>query len=362
MIGVLLPEVADRLDGDAVAARRWIAGARVIHLASKWEGRAAFVLFSASDPVPRLVVKVDRTRRGRRRLRREHDALQSVAGVPELAGTVPRSVVLFEHADALVLVQTALDGRTLAVDLRRRLRPTVRRIRVDHDLVLTWLDDLQRARTRDGSTPRRPVDVDQTVALATQVLPGDEAWAKGTVGRMARFGADVGTIHVALAHGHGDLGPSNVIVAPGGRRRPRSAGWVGVIDWEGASTQMPVLNDVLMFLHHYARAMPTPRHGLMDRHDVAAAAFLGTGMLASETWRRWCSALERAGLPVGAARYVLLALLLQFATNATEYAHSDRVSPMWTEITRRYAREWARQGFPEGPAIREAAARSPVRR
>jgi hypothetical protein len=88
----------------------------------------------------------------------------------------------------------------------------------------------------------------------------------------------------------------------------------------------------------------------MSRHDVATGVFPGAGILARETWVCWRAAVEHASLPSAAARYVLLALLLQFATNSTEYAHSDRVRPMWTEIARRYAREWARQGFGEGAA------------
>lgn len=338
MIGTLLRALAQRLEGDAVASGGWIADAKLVHLSSKWEGRSTFVLFAPAPARPRLVVKVDRTRRGRRRLRREHDALQSIAGIRELAGTVPRSVALFEHDDALALAQTALDGRTLAVDLRRRLRPTTRRIRTDHDLVLGWLQTLQETGSANGR-PRRPIAADHTVMLAEQVLPRGEEWAQQTVERLAALGADLGTVDVPLARGHGDLGPSNVVVAPR---------WAGVVDWEGAGTQVPVLNDVLMFLHHYARATPTPRHGLLSRHDVAAGVFLGTGILARETWVRWRAAVEHASLPSAAARYVLLALLLQFATNSTEYAHSDRVSPMWTEITRGYAREWARQGFGEG--------------
>lgn len=338
MIGTLLRAIAQRLEGDAVASGGWIADAKLVHLSSKWEGRSTFVLFAPAPARPRLVVKVDRTRRGRRRLRREHDALQSIAGLRELAGTVPRSVALFEHGDELALVQTALDGRTLAVDLRRRLRPTTRRIRTDHDLVLGWLQTLQEAESANGR-PRRPIAADHTVMLAEQVLPRGEEWAQQTVARLAALGADLGTVDLPLARGHGDLGPSNVVVAPR---------WAGVVDWEGAGTQAPVLNDVLMFLHHYARATPTPRHGLMSRHDVATGVFLGTGILARETWVRWRAAVEHASLPSAAARYVLLALLLQFATNSTEYAHSDRVSPMWTEITRGYAREWARQGFGEG--------------
>jgi len=338
MIDALLPDLAGRLADDTVAAGAWIAGARLVHLGSKWEGRSAFVLFAPSDPHPRVVVKVDRTRRGRRRLRREHDALCAIAGVPELTGTVPRSLALFEHADALVLAQTALDGRTLAVDLRRRLRPTLRRVRADHEAVLTWLRDLQGPPDPGAC---RPVEADETVALAEQVLPRGEAWAQRTVARLTAFGAQIGSVDIPLVRGHGDLGPSNIIVAPGG---------VGVVDWEGATAQAPALNDVLMFLHHYARATPAPRGGLPDRHDIATTVFLGEGLLGSETWRRWCAALERVGLPVGAARYVLFLHLVQFATNATEFAHRDHVSPMWSEITRRYARQWARQGFPAGAA------------
>ena len=338
MIDALLSGLATRLADDAVAGGDWIAGARLVHLGSKWEGRAAFVLFTPSDPRPRLVVKVDRTRRGRRRLHREHDALCAIAGVPELAGTIPRPVALFEHSDALVLAQTALDGRTLAVDLRRRLRPTLRRVRADHDAVLTWLRDLQGPLDAHA---RRPVEADETVAMAEQILPRDEAWADRTVARLGALAADIGTVGIPLVRGHGDLGPSNIIVAPGG---------VGVVDWEGATAQAPALNDVLMFLHHYARATPAPRGGLLERHDVATAVFLGDGLLGRETWRRWCAALDRVGLPVGAARYVLLVHFAQLATNATEFAHRDHVSPMWSEVTRRYAREWERQGFPEGAA------------
>jgi hypothetical protein len=298
-------------------------------------------------------VRVDRTRRGMRRLRREHNALDEIAGIPQLSGTVPRNVAVFEHGDTLVLAQSALGGCTLAVDLRRRFRPTARRIRMDHDRVLMWLDHLQssqalEAARRNGASPKRLVDPDEIVELAGRVLPPDTAWARSVIRRLAAMGTDLGMIEVPLARGHGDLGPSNILIAPGDRRDV--AGRIAVVDWEGASAQASVLNDVMMFLHHYARATPTPRHGLMARDEVAAEVFLGDGVLARETWRRWCDVLDRHRLPREAARYLLFALVVAFATNATEYAHRDRPSPMWTEIARRYAREWARQGFPEGAA------------
>lgn len=339
MIDPLLDAVAARLEGDTDVDSSWIPTARLVHLGSRWEGRATFVLFAASDPSARLITKTDRTLRGRRQLEREHDALSALAAVPELAGTTPRSLALFDHGGGLVLVQAALPGRSLVVDLRRRLVPTARRIRRDHDLVLTWLHRLQASTPRMHASGSRRLETDEILGAAEQVLPTDEEWAARTLLRLAALGAEIGTVGLPLARNHGDLGPSNILVA---------RGRLGVIDWEGASAHAPVLNDVLMFLHHYARAIPRPTGGMPDRFDVAADVFLGSDVLARETWTRWTAEVGRAAVPSRAARYVLLAILLQLASGTTEFAHRDRGGAMWTEITRRYARAWARQGFPLG--------------
>jgi thiamine kinase-like enzyme len=338
VIDALLAALRDHLADDGSAD--WLDDALVLHLGAMWEGRAAFVLFAASEPTARLVVKTDRTTRGRRRLQREHEALRSLAHLPALAGTMPRSVALFEHAGLLVLAQTALAGRTLAVDVRRRLRPTARRVTADHDRVLTWLHALQESAT-PANAERHTLEVDRAVALAEQVLPRDERWATDSVHRLAALGADAGTLTVPLVRSHGDLGPSNVLI-----ERTR----VGVVDWEGAHERAPAVNDVLLFLHHYGRATRLPIRGIRERHDVAAGIFMGTDVLARQTWRCWCAELERIGIPGDAARYVLFATLLQYAARTTEFAHRDHGSPMWGEIARRYGREWARQGFPDGAA------------
>lgn len=350
MIDTLLAEVSRRARGAVDHAGDWIADASIVHLGSKWEGRAALMLFPQGDATPRLVIKIDRTVRGRRRLEREHDALCSVADDTDLEATVPHSLSLFDHDDTLVLVQTALVGRTLAVDLRRRLRPTTRRIREDHDVVLEWLHTLQGPVTAPSQGAIREITADEIVALAEQVLPSDRDWARQTIRHLEMLGARFATLRLPLTRAHGDLGPSNIVLPPGGRRR-RQAPRLGVIDWEGAAVQASALNDVLMFLHHYARATLAPRRGLVQRNEVAAVAFLGDGILARETWSRWEAEVARRSVPVEVARYLLFVVLLQFATNATEYAHRDYRSPLWTDVTRHYACQWARLGFPAGGAV-----------
>jgi hypothetical protein len=314
------------------------ASSRVVHLGGVWEDRAVLVVFRPRQPQPSYVIKVDTTATGRQLLEQEFAALRWLRDTRRAPGPVPVPVARFEHRDALVLAQTAVPGRSFMAQLRRRVRITSGAVARDHAVLLGWLEQF-----RDGGVvaadPGQWLSDCEALTLAEQILPTGKLWARRALDDLRR-GADAAgeALRTVVAPSHGDLGPSNVL---------RHRGRVGVIDWERSHPAAPALNDVLILLHHYARAVSRQRDGTLDTRDVMARAFLHDDALSRETRRRWREQLVALGMPAEADAVVLTATILRFAAGQTPFAQRSG-GRMWRQIARRFLRAWSASRPDEG--------------
>lgn len=315
------------------------ASSQVVHLGGVWEDRAVLVVFRPRRRQPSFVIKVDRTEMGRRLLEQESTALQWLRDTLRAPGPVPALVARFEHRDALVLAQTAVPGQPFMAQLRRRLRTTTRSVIRDHAVLLGWLE-----RFRDGAVvaadPGQWLSDSEALALAGQILPTGRLWARRALDHLNHGIDAAGSLRTVVAPSHGDLGPSNVLL---------HRGRVGIIDWERSHPAAPALNDVLVLLHHYVRAVSRQRDGALDTRDVMVRAFLSDDALGRQTRRRWREQLVLLGMPAEADAVVLTATILRFATGQTPFAQRSG-GRMWRQIARRFLRAWSASG-PQGGAL-----------
>lgn len=316
-------------------------------LGSRWEGRVVYALFAPRGRVPAVVVKVDTNPEYQPRLREEHDALTRVAADPAMAGLAPLPLGVHRCGDAVVMAQSALPGTSLNILLRQRFRQSRRRSARDHARLLSWLH------TFHGSASEETVTVtpEGVLELLTQSLPSELPGAGELTEWMARTGAELGDLTVPVRPLHGDLGPSNCFVHRGRMR---------VVDWEGEVAQGSPLAEVVLFLNHYARAIPGPDAQMPDPRESFREAFLGRGWLRELTWDTWRRQLRALGLPEEAAEYLFVATMVDLATGQAPTAHAKRAGSRrnWSGLLALYAeqRQAASQGAaPQGTVPHEAA-------
>ena len=315
------------------------AASQIVHLSGVWEDRAVLVLFRPRRSQPSYVIKFDKTDTGRQLLEQEFTALRWLRDTRPAPGPVPAPVARFDHRDALVIVQTAVPGRPFSALLRRRLRSTARSVARDHGVLLGWLE-----RFRDGAVvsadPGQWLSNVEALALAEEIMPKGRLWARRALEDLRRGVHAFDGLPSVVAPSHGDLGPSNLL---------RQRGRLGVIDWERSHPSAPALNDVLIVLHHYARAVSRYSDGTLDTRDVMARAFLGDDALSIETRRRWREQLVALGMPPEADAVALMATILRFAAGQTPFAQRSG-GRMWRQIARRFLRAWSASG-PDGGAL-----------
>ena len=209
-----------------------------------------FAVFATGDVDPSLVIKIDRQPVHKARLRAEFAALSELDERPQITGRVPRPLAFFDVGRFSVLAQTGVPGVPLNVVLRRRLRVTRRRCEADQGRVLGWLADLQDvAGSREVASA--PLDGGAAVARMQAILENGPNDAAPFLRAMSRQAERWQGVSLPMTPGHGDFGPSNCLITPSGE--------VGVIDWEGGVGLRSPLVDLVVFLHHYARALPTRR-------------------------------------------------------------------------------------------------------
>ncbi|MDS1272244.1 phosphotransferase [Lipingzhangella sp. LS1_29] len=299
-----------------------------ITLGSRWEGRIVWAVFAERSRTPTAVLKLDTRPKYQPRLRKEHEALHQLAQIPDMADLAPAPLGLYSLGSALMLAQTAQAGVPLHVQLSRRYWRRRQSATRDHARLRSWLAAL-RTGTTGATTPVDPEAVQQRLAIA---LDRDSPGAAALQDRMAELGDEFGHLHVPTQPLHGDLDPSNCFT---GRRG------LSVVDWEGFTLQGPPLAEVLLFLNHYARAVPTRDAWVPDPLVGFRNGFLADGWLARLTWGTWRAELEQLGLPAEAAEYLLVATLADFATGHASTAHAHRKGSQrnWTELLTLYAAE-----------------------
>ncbi|MFL1380047.1 phosphotransferase family protein [Nocardiopsis protaetiae] len=307
---------------------------RAVVLGSYWEGRTVYALFAPRERVPALVVKVDTNDDYKPRLYREHEALRRVAATPAMAGLAPAPLGVYACGGSVALAQTAVPGVPLNVLLRRRLRHGVRRSARDHAGLLSWLATFRGSGPGSGTGSGDTVTVEPgTVAeRLARALPADAPGSAELAEWVAAEGPRFGPVPVPVRPLHGDLGPSNCFV---------HRGRVRVVDWEGALAQGPPLAETLVFLNHYARAVPGADTRLRRPTDTFREAFLGRGWLGTLTWDTWRRELYGLGVPAEADRYLFTATLVDLAAGRAATAHAARRTSQntWKGLLALYAAE-----------------------
>jgi hypothetical protein len=310
MLNGVLAELRSSFPASATQASAALAGpVSVVHIASRWDGRAVYAVFPRGCRTPAAVLKMGTNERSQRQLRAEHAALERVAGVPTLSGRVPVSLGLFSTSAAVVLAQSGLPGVPLNVLLRRRLLPGSRSSSRDHALVTDWLAAL-RAHDASGAAT---VEVETVARRLDDALPRDLPRRREIIGRVTAVGRSLGPLRVPLVPVHGDLAPNNCLVAGGG---------LNVIDWEGALPEGDPLVEIVRFLNNYARRVPASRRRMPRRTAAFRRAFIEEGWLADVTYMTWRRQLAELQLPTEAADYLLVATLADFATGRATSAHA----------------------------------------
>lgn len=308
---MVLAELAQRVDDAARAEVAALNGPhRAVYLTSRWKGRAVFAVLAAGEVTPSLVIKIDSHPAHKFRLHAEFAALTDLRQHPTMRGRVPGPLALFDVGTYRVLAQTGLPGVPLNVILRRRLRASRRVCGGDQDRVLAWLADLQDT----PATIRAPFDGKVALDRMRTTLGGRSVDSRPFLHAMSEQAQRWQDVSLPTTAGHGDLGPSNCLIS--------SSGQVGVIDWEGGVGTRSPLVDILIFLHHYARALPTRQRRAAT--GAFSRAFLADGWLAELTASNVHRQLRRLGVPPAAAPLLVASTLADLASGEARSAHSLR--------------------------------------
>jgi len=298
-----LPVGSERLRADLGARRR------IVFLGSRWPGRGVYAVFTGGTSHPNVIVKVDFLKLYQDRLRSEWAKLIDLVGHRALNGRVPRPLALFPVAGTLVLAQSGQPGVPLNVALRRRLWLGRRTAERDHRLVAEWIEVMHSDSVEDSTK----VDPDVVIYGVARAVESSGIGTSADVDRFAELAAAIGTLRMPLRLQHGDLGTSNILL---------DDRQVSVIDWEGTTSHAPPLQDVLVFLVQYARAIPTHKRSVSGWKPSFQRAFVGGDWLGRLTARTWNREVTGLGLPAEAAGYLLVATMADLASPDGGAAHS----------------------------------------
>lgn len=208
------------------------------------------LVFGDARPRPLLAVKVWRDADGGPLVRSEADLLSRLAGIPDVARSVPRVVLADRIGGSWVLAQTALRGGPLAGSER------------DVAPALDWLERLHRAeRPAAGGALRA------RIALAFNELRGSFEIDGGTDDYLRSIDVERAVACGAFIE-HGDFTPHNVL---------RDARGLGVIDWSEAHTSGIALHDALTFLTTAHVLRTRTSGGIAEMTATFARTFLDDG-------------------------------------------------------------------------------------
>jgi aminoglycoside phosphotransferase len=224
-----------------------------------------FLIVPDGQPEPVLVAKVSRLAGASASLDREASALRSAqASRPGGFDSIPSVIAFEEYCGYPILVETAVVGRPMDP-------ATVRRDREGCcNTVIDWLVDVQHPQNgrngdnrfeRFSDTLRYFADIFPLSAEESQALK--QTWALVSPLRDAPL---------PRVFEHGDLSHPNLIL--------RSAGGLGVVDWELAAPDGLPACDLFFFLTYVAFAL----HDAHSQEDYLSAfqdAFFG-----QEAWAR----------------------------------------------------------------------------
>lgn len=311
-----------------------------IHITSRWEGRAVYAFFSGREKTPSLVLKVDSQPMYQPRLRTEYKTLCWYDASPGLKNRMPRPVALFTTGSHLALAETGVSGVPLNVLLRRRIRSGPERSARDHAMVFGWLAALHGSADSLASVP---FESERAVKQMAAGLPDDRAVWRPFLHAMTAAAERFADLRIPVLPAHGDLAPSNCLV---------QGSSIGVIDWEGGVEPREPLADIVVFLNHYARALPEQRHRLADPTEAFRRAFVGSDWLAQVTAVSLRNELVRLRLPADAAQLLFASTLADLAAGEAGTAHGHRSGSRrnWSGLLAVYAAEFQASPLAAHPA------------
>ena len=251
------------------------------------------LLTPAGADGPRLAVKVPATRSAEAQVEREARMLVEVRRLElgRLRATVPRFVQLCEQDDRMVLVASAVPGRSLTgafcrpgALVHKTCRPA------ELTVAGAWLARFQDVTLRGSGA----VDLLPPGLIDRLELQGREGRASGEARRDAQTVADrARRVQQRLAcHDaprsavHGDFRAAHVLVDV------RGADVTGVLDWRAAQTRGEPLVDLGRFAVTH-----DPAHPGGHRAVPGATVLAGRGFHAESTRRFLKDGLARLGLP-----------------------------------------------------------------
>jgi hypothetical protein len=224
--------------------------------------KVVLLAFAEPSPIPLVAVKAPRVNEAAAGVRREGDALASLAasrpaGVPG----VPRVLARRQAGGVPLLGETAIVGRPLeALLTRRSLDPWSRK-------VADWLAELAPRQPPRSASHWREAIVEPVLARFVDVFGGvvDQGLLREGEAILGGLGA------LQAVPEQRDFGPWNVLVTP--------AGEIAVLDWESADVDgLPAL-DLLYYLAYAAfnvdRASDRERRVASFRRSLDAATPTG---------------------------------------------------------------------------------------
>ncbi len=284
-----------------------------------------FLVFQRGARHPVLILKVARSPRYQRRLQQEFQALQDVARLDAMQGTVSSPIGLFQWDKHVVMAESCLVGTPLSVFLRRHERLARRKMVADLHCAQDWLTRFQAATTTGTWTfpGRAAVDERLTHLDAPTGLP---PCALDTLRSLAESYAG---LPLPLTGSHGDFWPANVLLTPQG---------IGVIDWEHFRRDQLPFNDALLFITAYAQTYPWDGWRWPSKTRAFQRAFLEKNWFSELVVAYVHCYLRTIQVPESAAHlFFALFLMDMVALARTDGDRGESRRRIWMDLFRLYA-------------------------
>jgi hypothetical protein len=236
--------------------------------------KAVSIEFSRGEPLPRSIIKANRTPEARAGLKGEAEILRFLERHrPGLPG-VPRVMSLTEESDIVRLVESPIAGTPLHGELSLGTLDAYAQRVIDWAIALAGRDE---DHTLDGPISDIVDPITRRFRDDYGSVIDEREWQEGQ-----RILA--GLRDVPIVPEHRDLGPWNILV---------SRGWIGVLDWESAVLRgLPALDLIYFLLYAVGYAMGVREHRrLIEVYRQVRDPATPMGALADESLRRYCRAV-----------------------------------------------------------------------
>ncbi len=312
--------------------------------------KATFLIFSAGQSQPSVVLKWARSPDAQIRLAHEFQALSDISAIPALQSTVPRLLGRFRLGDDLVMVESCLPGTPLSILLRRHEHSHAEHLRHDLFRAHVWVQLLQTATALGAMQFPGRAAVEQRIELLCHAGLRREDWPHTYIDRLCSEADDYDELWLPLAGRHGDFRPGNFIV---------DTNQVGVVDWENFTRGTLPLDDIFRFAIGLTQDYPGAKsHGSATR-AAFYHAFVESNWFSSligEYVNRYLRAMH---LPEQAAYLLFSLFLMDMATLESQRGQAPEGGreARWQQLLVTYAQNEKHSIF--GPRTKMITAPTP---